>query len=89
MLAVIGLAAVATALDLAGVGSIVVGEGTISVPIVAEGIVAYAVVNPFGWDSVVSTLQFGIIGVTTILLTILTYYAGRAVEDAEKGTGHE
>jgi len=46
-------------------------------------IAAYAVVNPFGWDPIVSTLQFGIIVVTALLLVILTYYAGKAIAEAE------
>jgi hypothetical protein len=46
-------------------------------------IVAFALVNPFGWDPVVSTLQFAIMGVTAILLTILTYVAGKAISEAE------
>jgi len=52
-------------------------------------IVAYAVVNPFGWDNLVSGLQFAIMVVTFGLLTILTYYAGKAVSAAEKQTDVE
>jgi len=46
-------------------------------------IVAYAIVNPFGWNNVVSTLQFSIIIVTALLLSILTYFAGKAISEAE------
>ena len=46
-------------------------------------IVAYVFVNPFGWDNVVSTLQFAIIIVTAVLLSILTYFAGKAISEAE------
>ena len=51
--------------------------------ILAFFIVAFALVNPFGWDTLVSTLQFAIIGVTGLLLSILTYYAGKAISEAE------
>lgn len=44
---------------------------------------AYALVNPFGWNSIVSTLQFSIIIITGLLLTVLTYYAGKAISTAE------
>ncbi len=46
-------------------------------------IVAYAFVNPFGWNNLVSTLQFSIIIVTALLLSILTYFAGKAISEAE------
>jgi len=51
--------------------------------ILAFFIGAYALVNPFGWDNLVSTLQFAIIGITALLLTVLTYYAGKAISEAE------
>lgn len=44
---------------------------------------AFALVNPFGWDAIVSTLQFGIMIVTTVLLLLLTYYAGKVISEAE------
>lgn len=52
-------------------------------------VVAFAVVNPFGWDGLISTLQFGILIVTFGLLTVLTYYAGKAISSAEKEHGVE
>jgi uncharacterized membrane protein len=47
-------------------------------------IVAFAVANPFGWDNLISGLQFAIVIVTFVLLVILTYYAGKAVQEAEE-----
>lgn len=46
-------------------------------------IVAYAVVNPFGWNSLISGLQFTIIIATFVLLAVLTYFSGKAIADAE------
>lgn len=46
-------------------------------------IAAFAVVSPWGVDPLVSSLQFAIVGVTAVLLTILTYYAGKAISTAE------
>ncbi|MFD1587214.1 DUF6684 family protein [Halorientalis brevis] len=46
-------------------------------------VIAYAFVNPFGWNDLVSTLQFSIIIVTALLLSILTYFAGKAISEAE------
>ena len=46
-------------------------------------IVAFAVVNPFGWDSLISGLQFTIIVATFVLLSVLTYYSGKAISNAE------
>jgi hypothetical protein len=46
--------------------------------------VAYLVFNPFGFDSVISGIQLSIVGVSAVLLTILTYYSGAAVSKAEK-----
>ncbi|MFB6085000.1 MAG: DUF6684 family protein [Halorientalis sp.] len=46
-------------------------------------IVAFGLFNPFGWNSVVSTLQFGILIAAFVLLAVLTYYAGKAVSKAE------
>ncbi len=47
-------------------------------------IAAFAVVSPFGLDPVFSGLQFSLMLSMFLLLAVLTYYAGRAVEDAEK-----
>jgi hypothetical protein len=47
-------------------------------------IAAFAVVAPWGVDPLISGLQFTIVGGTAVLLTVLTYYAGKAVSTAEK-----
>lgn len=52
-------------------------------------IAAFAVVSPWGFDSVISGLQFAIVGTTAILLTLLTYYAGKAISSAEKAAEAE
>ena len=52
-------------------------------------VVLFGAVNPFGFDSVISTLQFGIVIISAILLTILTYYSGLAVQNAEERTEME
>lgn len=50
----------------------------------------YFVVNPWGFDPLFSTLQFGIIGTILIALLILTYVSGKAVErDARRFGGDE
>jgi hypothetical protein len=46
-------------------------------------IVAFGLVNPFGWNNVISSLQFGILIAAFVLLTILTYYSGKAISEAE------
>ncbi|SEN92223.1 hypothetical protein SAMN05216388_100661 [Halorientalis persicus] len=46
-------------------------------------IVAFGLVNPFGWDNVISSLQFGILIAAFVLLAILTYYSGKAISKAE------
>ncbi|RXK46212.1 DUF6684 family protein [Halorientalis pallida] len=46
-------------------------------------IVAFGLVNPFGWDNVISSLQFGILIASFVLLAILTYYSGKAISEAE------
>ena len=51
-------------------------------------IAAFAVVNPFGLDPVFSGLQFSLMVSMFLLLAVLTYYAGRAIEGAEKGGDH-
>ncbi|MFB6179373.1 MAG: DUF6684 family protein [Halorientalis sp.] len=57
--------------------------------ILAFFIVAYAFFNPFGWNSLISTLQFAIIIVTAVLLSILTYAAGKAISEAESEMDEE
>lgn len=45
---------------------------------------AFAVVPAFGVDPVFSTMQFALVGSMFVLLAILTYYTGKAVEGAEQ-----
>jgi len=47
-------------------------------------IAAFAIFPTWGVDPLITGLQFAIVGVTAILLTILTYYAGKAVSKAEQ-----
>lgn len=51
--------------------------------ILAIFFVAYIVFTPFGFDSVLSSIQLAIIGVSALGLAVLTYYSGRAVSKAE------
>ncbi|WP_135304557.1 DUF6684 family protein [Haloarcula amylovorans] len=44
----------------------------------------FAVVPAFGTDPVFTGLQFTLMLSTFFLLAVLTYYAGRAIENAEK-----
>ncbi|WP_335999470.1 DUF6684 family protein [Halorientalis halophila] len=46
-------------------------------------IIVFGVANPWGWNNVISTIQFGIVGLAFILLAILTYYSGKAISEAE------
>ncbi|WP_227015569.1 DUF6684 family protein [Haloarcula sp. JP-L23] len=46
-------------------------------------IAAFAVVPAFGTDPVFSGLQFALMISMFLLLAVLTYYAGRAIENAE------
>ncbi|SDF85607.1 DUF6684 family protein [Halorientalis regularis] len=46
-------------------------------------IVAFGLVNPFGWNNVISTIQFGILIAAFVLLAVLTYYSGKAISKAE------
>jgi arginine exporter protein ArgO len=52
--------------------------------ILAFFFIAFIVFTPFGFDSVISSLQLAIIGVSAIGLMVLTYYSGKAVSKAEK-----
>ena len=45
---------------------------------------AFILVNPFGFDSVISTIQLGIVGSMILGLGALTYYSGKAISKAEK-----
>jgi flagellar biosynthesis/type III secretory pathway M-ring protein FliF/YscJ len=46
-------------------------------------VVLYLVFNPFGFGSVISSIQFAIIGAMFVALAALTYYSGAAVSRAE------
>ena len=46
-------------------------------------IAAFLAVPAWGVDPVFSAMQFGILGTMFVSLTILTYYAGKAIEGAE------
>lgn len=49
-------------------------------------IVAFAVVNPFGFDPLASGLQFALIVVPFVALAILTYLSARAIAGDEART---
>ena len=46
-------------------------------------VLIYLVFNPFGFGSVISSIQFAIIGAMFVALAALTYYSGAAVSRAE------
>jgi len=50
-------------------------------------IAAFAVFPAFGMDPVFSGLQFALMTSMFLLLAVLTYYAGRAIENAEAAEG--
>lgn len=52
--------------------------------IMAFFFVAFIVYTPFGFDSVISSIQLAIVGVSAIGLLVLTYFSGKAVSKAEK-----
>jgi archaellum biogenesis protein FlaJ (TadC family) len=52
--------------------------------ILALFFVAFVVFTPFGFDSVITTIQLAIIAVSALGLLALTYYSGMAVSKAEK-----
>jgi F0F1-type ATP synthase membrane subunit b/b' len=47
-------------------------------------IAAFAVVPAFGVDPVFSTMQFALVGSMFVLLAVLSYYTGKAIEGAEE-----
>ncbi len=49
----------------------------------------YIILNPWGWDSLFSTLQFGLITLMFIALGVLTYLSGKAIETDEERFGGE
>jgi hypothetical protein len=52
--------------------------------ILAFFFIAFVVFTPFGFDSVISSIQLAIVGVSAIGLMVLTYFSGKAVSKAEK-----
>lgn len=46
--------------------------------------VTFVVASPFGWNNVASGLQLSIVGSMIVLLVVLSYYAGRAIANAER-----
>lgn len=51
-------------------------------------VAAFVVVSPWGFDSVISSVQLAIVGSFAVLLTLLTYYAGKAISKAEGEAEH-
>jgi len=49
---------------------------------------AFALVPAFGVDPVFTTLQFALMVSMFLLLAVLTYYAGKAIEGAEEAVDH-
>jgi mannose/fructose/N-acetylgalactosamine-specific phosphotransferase system component IIC len=61
----------------------------IPLAILAFFFVGFVVFTPFGFDSVISTIQLAIIGVSALGLAVLTYYSGKAISRAESETEAE
>jgi threonine/homoserine/homoserine lactone efflux protein len=55
----------------------------IPLAILAIFFAAFVVFTPFGFDSVISSIQLAIIGLSAVGLAVLTYFSGRAVSKAE------
>lgn len=47
-------------------------------------VVLFAALSPFGFDPVITSVQFAIIGAMFVALALLTYYAGVAIQSAEE-----
>jgi hypothetical protein len=47
-------------------------------------VLLFALQNPFGWDPLVSSLQFGLLILAFVLLAVLTYISGKAIAGDEK-----
>ncbi|ELZ84185.1 DUF6684 family protein [Haloferax larsenii] len=47
-------------------------------------VVAFAVVNPFGFESLASGLQYTLLIAPFVLLAVLTYLSGKAIAGSEK-----
>jgi hypothetical protein len=57
--------------------------------ILALFVAMYVILNPWGWDSLYSTLQFGMIAFWFGLLAVLTYLSAKAIEIDEERFGGE
>ncbi|MFC7210218.1 DUF6684 family protein [Natronoarchaeum sp. GCM10025321] len=57
--------------------------------ILALFVAMYVILNPWGWDSLYSTLQFGMIAFWFGLLAVLTYLSAKAIETDEERFGGE
>ena len=51
-------------------------------------IAAFVIARPFGLDPVFSGLQLSLMVSMFLLLAVLTYYAGKAIEGAEEAADH-
>ena len=47
-------------------------------------VVGFTVFNPFGFESLTSGLQYGIMVASFVLLAVLTYLSGKAIAGSEK-----
>lgn len=47
-------------------------------------VVGFTVFNPFGFESLTSGLQYGIMVAAFVLLAVLTYLSGKAIAGSEK-----
>jgi hypothetical protein len=52
-------------------------------------LVGFLVVDPYGFDSVLTSIQMAILVAMLIGLGALTYYSGKAISKAEKAEEHE
>jgi hypothetical protein len=52
--------------------------------IMAFFLVVFAVVNPFGFDFLASTISYGLLVVPFVALAVLTYLSGKAIAGDEK-----
>jgi len=57
--------------------------------ILALFVAMYVILNLWGWDSLYSTLQFGMIAFWFGLLAVLTYLSAKAIEIDEERFGGE
>ncbi|WP_049915905.1 DUF6684 family protein [Haloferax mucosum] len=47
-------------------------------------VVAFAIANPFGFESLTSGIQYGLLIAPFVLLAVLTYLSGKAIAGAEQ-----